>query len=64
MSCHLTGGAAADRIAVGEQLASVPESHQSVVEGWQLVKTDEGEILAIPPQLDLGQRGLLAVLEE
>jgi hypothetical protein len=33
LNCHLTGGAAADRIAVGEQLESVPESHQSMVEG-------------------------------
>jgi Domain of unknown function (DUF222)/HNH endonuclease len=32
-NCNLTGGAAADRIAVGEQLQRVPESHQSVVEG-------------------------------
>ena len=31
--CHLTGGAAADRIAVGEQLRRVPESHQSVLDG-------------------------------
>ena len=33
MNCHLTGGAAADRVAVGEQLQKVPESHQSLVEG-------------------------------
>jgi hypothetical protein len=32
-NCHLTGGAAADRIAVGQQLRSVPESRQSMVEG-------------------------------
>src|SRR3984893_415398 len=33
LNCHLTAGAAADRIAVGEQLQSIPESHQSIVEG-------------------------------
>jgi hypothetical protein len=33
MNCHMTSGAAADRIAVGEQLAKVPESHQSMLEG-------------------------------
>jgi hypothetical protein len=32
-NCHLTGGAAADRIAVGDQLHSVPESHQSLLDG-------------------------------
>jgi len=32
-NCNLTGGAAADRIAVGSQLRRMPESHQSVVEG-------------------------------
>jgi hypothetical protein len=29
----MTGGAAADRVAVGQQLQSVPESHQSLLEG-------------------------------
>jgi hypothetical protein len=33
VNCHMTGGAAADRIAVGQQLQKVPESHQSLVEG-------------------------------
>src|ERR1700730_18300447 len=33
MNCPMTGGAAADPIAVGEQLQKVPESHQSLVEG-------------------------------
>ncbi|HMJ40615.1 MAG TPA: DUF222 domain-containing protein, partial [Verrucomicrobiae bacterium] len=33
VNCHLTGGAAADRVAVGQQLESVPESHQSLLEG-------------------------------
>ena len=33
LNCHMTGGAAADRIAVGQQLQSVPESHQSLEEG-------------------------------
>jgi len=33
MNCHLTAGAAADRVAVGEQLRTVPESHQSMLEG-------------------------------
>src|SRR3984893_8077480 len=33
LNCHLTAGAAADRIAVGEQLQSIPESQQSMVEG-------------------------------
>ncbi len=32
-NCHLTGGAAADRIAVGDQLKSLPESHQSLLDG-------------------------------
>jgi uncharacterized protein DUF222/HNH endonuclease len=32
-NCHLTGGAAADRIAVGNQLKSLPESHQSLLDG-------------------------------
>jgi hypothetical protein len=33
MNCHMTGGAAADRIAVGQQLENIPESHQSLLEG-------------------------------
>ena len=33
MNCHLTAGAAGDRIAVGEQLHKIPESHQGVLEG-------------------------------
>ena len=33
VNCHMTGGAAAHRIAVGDQLQKVPESHQSLVEG-------------------------------
>ena len=33
VNCHMGGGAAADRIAVGEQLQRLPESHQSMVEG-------------------------------
>jgi hypothetical protein len=33
MNCHLTGGAAADRITVGEQLQAVPESRESMFEG-------------------------------
>jgi hypothetical protein len=33
MNCHMTGGAASDRIAVGDQLRNVPESHQSLIEG-------------------------------
>ena len=33
VNCHLTSGAAADRIAVGQQVESVPESHQSLLEG-------------------------------
>ena len=33
MNLHLTGGAASDRIAVGQQLANIPESHQSLLEG-------------------------------
>jgi Domain of unknown function (DUF222)/HNH endonuclease len=32
-NCHLTAGAAADRVAVGDQLQKVPESHQSMVDG-------------------------------
>jgi hypothetical protein len=32
-NCHLTGGAAADRVAVGDHLQKMPESHQSVLEG-------------------------------
>jgi len=31
--CHLGGGAAADRVAVGEQLQNLPESAEAVVEG-------------------------------
>ena len=33
VNLHMTGGAASDRIAVGEQLEKMPESHQSLVEG-------------------------------
>ncbi|MHB8588682.1 MAG: HNH endonuclease signature motif containing protein [Candidatus Dormibacteraceae bacterium] len=33
LNCHMSAGAAADRVAVGEQLQSVPESHQRMVEG-------------------------------
>jgi hypothetical protein len=33
LNCHLTGGAAADRIAVGDQLRHLPESRHGVVEG-------------------------------
>jgi hypothetical protein len=33
VNLHLTGGAASDRIAVGQQLAKIPESHQSLLEG-------------------------------
>ena len=33
VNCHLTGGAAADRVAVGQQLEKIPESHQSLLEG-------------------------------
>src|SRR6202171_2310706 len=33
VNCHLTSGAAGDRLAVGEQLQNIPESHQSMVEG-------------------------------
>ncbi len=33
LNCHMTGGAAADRVAVGEQLQSIPESGQSMVGG-------------------------------
>lgn len=33
MKCHLTAGAAGDRIAIGEQLQRMPESHQSMVDG-------------------------------
>jgi len=33
MNCHMTGGAAADRVAVGQQLENIPESHQSLLEG-------------------------------
>jgi hypothetical protein len=33
VNCHLTGGAATDRVAVGQQLEKIPESHQSLLEG-------------------------------
>lgn len=33
LNCHMGSGAAADRVAVGEQLQNVPESHQSMVDG-------------------------------
>jgi hypothetical protein len=33
VNLHLTGGAASDRIAVGQQLQNIPESHQSLLEG-------------------------------
>src|SRR3979411_1956102 len=33
VNCNLTSGAAGDRLAVGEQLQSIPESHQSMLEG-------------------------------
>lgn len=33
LNCHMGGGTAADRIAVGEQLQRLPESHQSMVDG-------------------------------
>ena len=33
VNCHLTGGAAADRVAVGQQLENIPESHHSLLEG-------------------------------
>jgi hypothetical protein len=33
VNLHLTGGAASDRIAVGQQLHNIPESHQSLLEG-------------------------------
>ena len=33
VNLHMTGGAASDRIAVGQQLDKMPESHQSLVEG-------------------------------
>ncbi len=33
LNCHLTGGAAADRIAVGEQLAILPRSAEAVAAG-------------------------------
>src|SRR3981081_4523505 len=32
-NCHMSAGAAADRVAVGQKLQSLPESHQSMVEG-------------------------------
>jgi len=33
LNCHMSAGAAADRVAVGAQLQNVPESHHSMVEG-------------------------------
>jgi len=33
VNCNLSGGAAGDRIAVGQQLEKIPESHQSLLEG-------------------------------
>src|ERR1700694_1592451 len=33
VNLHLTGGAASDRIAVGQQMHNIPESHQSLLEG-------------------------------
>lgn len=33
VNLHMTGGASGDRIAVGEQLPNLPESHQSLLEG-------------------------------
>ena len=33
VNLHMTGGASGDRIAVGEQLPNIPESHQSLLEG-------------------------------
>src|SRR5258706_8989378 len=33
VNCHLTGGAAADRVAVGQQLEKIPESHHGLLEG-------------------------------
>ena len=33
INCHMTGGAAADRVAVGQQLENIPESHQSLLAG-------------------------------
>ena len=33
MNCHMTGGGAADRVAVGQQLENIPESHQSLLDG-------------------------------
>ena len=33
VNLHMTGGAAGDRIAVGEQLQNIPESHQSLLDG-------------------------------
>jgi hypothetical protein len=33
VNLHMTGGAASDRIAVGQQLTNIPASHQSLLEG-------------------------------
>jgi uncharacterized protein DUF222/HNH endonuclease len=33
LNCHMGGGAAADRLAVGEQVSRLPESRQAMVEG-------------------------------
>jgi len=33
VNLHMTGGAASDRIAVGQQLQKTPESHQSLLDG-------------------------------
>src|SRR5258708_19930179 len=33
VNLHMTGGASGDRIAVGEQLPNLPESHQSLLAG-------------------------------
>jgi hypothetical protein len=33
VNLHMTGGASGDRIAVGEQMQNIPESHQSLLEG-------------------------------
>lgn len=32
-NCHMSGGAAADRVAVGEQLSSLPQSTEAMAEG-------------------------------
>src|SRR5258708_1635782 len=33
VNLHMTGGASGDRIAVGDQLRNIPESHQSLLAG-------------------------------